>query len=120
HRSGHRLAAQVEKTKIDLSDASDAVIGLNEPGLTLEIPVSRAGFEAASKDLVRKIGVAIDQALSGAGVEADAIDTVILTGGGAQVPLVRHASVSRFPHARIVQSDRFGAVGLGLAIDAAR
>jgi hypothetical chaperone protein len=43
-----------------------------------------------------------------------------MTGGGAQVPCVRAAATSRFPEATVVQSDRFGSVGLGLAVDAAR
>lgn len=120
HRSGHRLAAQVEKAKIELTDAPDAVIGLDEPGLSLALPVSRAEFEAASAELVARIGAAIDEALIGAGVAAEAIETVILTGGGAQVPQVRAVATSRFPDARIAQSDRFGSVGLGLAVDAAR
>lgn len=120
HRSGHRLAAQVEKAKIELTDAEDAVITLREPGLSLEVPVSRAEFTQATGELVSKIGIAIDAALADAGVGAEAIDTVVMTGGGAQVPAVRDAAVARFPHARIAQIDRFGAVGLGLAVDAAR
>lgn len=120
HRSGHRLAAQVEKAKIELTDAAQTVIALEEPGLSLAIPVKRDEFEAASAGLVGKIGLAIDEALSGAGVKAEAIETVILTGGGAQVPQVRAAATARFPDARIAQSDQFGAVGLGLAVDAAR
>lgn len=120
HRSGHRLATQVEKAKIELTDARDAVIALHEPGLSLALPVSRVAFETASAELVARIGAAIDAALAGAGVAAEAIETVILTGGGAQVPLVRAAATSRFPAARIAQSDQFGSVGLGLAVDAAR
>jgi hypothetical chaperone protein len=120
HRSGHRLAAQVEKAKIELSDASAARIRLEEYGLSLNVPVAREEFEAASAELVSKIGTAIDEALLAAGVGAEAIDTVIMTGGGAQVPQVRAAATSRFPGARIAQSDQFGSVGLGLAVDAAR
>jgi len=120
NRSGHRLAAQVEKAKIELTDAADTVIALREPGLALEVLTNRAEFDAASTELVARIGRAIDEALSGADVDAGAIDTVVMTGGGAQVPAVRQASTARFPHARIAQTDRFGAVGLGLAADAAR
>lgn len=120
HRSGHRLAAQVEKAKIELTDASGAVISLEEPGMALAFPVTRRVFEQASAELVDRIGRAIDEALRNAGVPAEAIDTVILTGGGAQVPLVSAAATSRFPHARVAKSDQFGSVGLGLAVDAAR
>ena len=120
HRSGHRLAGAVEAAKIELSDADETLIRLKEPGLDLRAPATRQAFEAATAELVARITGAIDAALSAAGVGAEAIETVILTGGGAQVPAVRAAAVSRFSHARIAQSDAFGSVGLGLAIDAAR
>lgn len=120
HRSGHRLAGEVEQAKIALSDADIETIVLREPGLTLEVPVTRAEFEMASHDLVRRIEVSIDDALNQAGITANAIETVILTGGGVQVPAVEKAATARFGHARMSRSDRFGSVGLGLAIDAAR
>lgn len=120
YRSGHRLAAKVEKAKIELTDAPETVIALKEPGLALNIPVTQAEFDDATAELVAKIGVAMEEALHVAGVTAGEIDTVVMTGGGALVPTVRQAAASRFPHARIAQTDRFGAVGLGLAVDAAR
>lgn len=120
HRSGHRLAAQVEKAKIELTDAADAVISLREPGLSLDLPVSRSAFEAATGELVGKISHAIEEALACAGTPAGTIETIIMTGGGAQVPCVRTAATALFPQANLVQTDRFGAVGLGLAVDAAR
>lgn len=120
NRSGHRLAGEVEKAKIALTDADAGAIVLNEPGLLLEVPVTRAEFETASDELVRRIGVSIDEALRQAGITAEAIETVILTGGGVQVPVVERAATVRFANARISRSDRFGSVGLGLAIDAAR
>ena len=120
HRSGHRLAAQVEAAKIALTDTPMVDITLEEPGLSLAIATTRAEFEAANAALTGKIGAALDDALAAAGVSAEAIETVILTGGGAQVRQVRALVDARFAHARIAQSDRFGAVGLGLAVDAAR
>jgi hypothetical chaperone protein len=120
NRSGHRLAAQVEKAKIELTELSATEIRLKETGLSLKIPVTRDEFEMAAAELVMRIGVAIEEALAKAGVRADAIDTVILTGGGAQVPAVLSAATAKFPDARIAQSDQFGSVGLGLAVDAAR
>lgn len=120
NRSGHRLAAQVESAKIELTDAMDAVISLVEPGLSLQVPVGRQEFDLACSELSVRIGVAMDEALQLAGVTRAEIDTVVMTGGGALVPLVRSIAETRFPHARVTQTDRFGAVGLGLAVDAAR
>lgn len=120
HRSGHRLAGEVEKAKIALTEAVAENIVLREPGLALEVPVTRTEFEAASRELVDRIDTSIGDALRQAGISADAIETVILTGGGVQVPAVEKAATARFPGARVSRSDRFGSVGLGLAIDAAR
>jgi hypothetical chaperone protein len=71
-------------------------------------------------ELVGRIVASIYGALSQAGIKAEALETVILTGGGVQVPAVERAATARFPEARISRSDQFGSVGLGLAIDAAR
>ncbi|MDF1598391.1 Hsp70 family protein [Mesorhizobium sp. YIM 152430] len=119
HRSGHRLAAEVEKAKIALTDEDAARIALSEPGLSLDVAVSRAEFDEATAELVSRIGASIEDALSKAGIGADQISTVILTGGGALVPAVRTVAEVRLPAARFTAADQFGAVGLGLAIDAA-
>jgi hypothetical chaperone protein len=120
HRSGHRLAGAVEAAKIALSGKDETLIRLEEAGLSLAAPASRQRFDAATGELVGRIGGAIDAALADAGATAAAIETVILTGGGAQVPAVAAAATGRFPGARIARSDAFGSVGLGLSIDAAR
>ncbi|WP_062230533.1 Hsp70 family protein [Aureimonas sp. N4] len=120
HRSGHRLAGAVERAKIALSDEAETPIALKEPGLALETRVTRAEFEAATAELVARIEGAIGEALALGGIGAEAVDTVILTGGGAQVPAVQMAATRRFPQARIAHSDAFGSVGLGLGLDAAR
>ncbi|KQQ79055.1 Hsp70 family protein [Aureimonas sp. Leaf324] len=120
HRSGHRLAGAVERAKIALTHEEEATISLRESGLTLEAPVTRPEFEAATAELVERIDGAIAASLQLAGIGAEAIETVILTGGGAQVPAVARAATARFPHARVALSDAFGSVGLGLGLDAAR
>lgn len=120
HRSGHRIAGAVEAAKIRLTQAPDTRIELAEPGLDLDVPASRTEFEAAAAELVERIDGAIGQALRAAGVPAEAVETVVLTGGGAQVPAVFRAATNRFRGAEIVRSDAFGSVGLGLAIDARR
>ncbi|WP_279481949.1 Hsp70 family protein [Aureimonas sp. SK2] len=120
HRSGHRLAGAVERAKIQLTQEEATTISLRESGLTLEAPVSRGEFETATAELVQRIDGAIEAALRLAGLGPDAVQTVILTGGGAQVPAVAKAATARFPEARVALSDAFGSVGLGLGLDAAR
>ncbi|WP_245283092.1 Hsp70 family protein [Aureimonas altamirensis] len=120
YRSGHRLAGAVEAGKIRLTDAPDTEIVLDEPGLDFALTVSRAAFEDATQDLVGRIQASLAEALATAGVSAEAVDSVILTGGGAEVPAVRRAATASLPHAQVIRSDAFGSVGLGLALDAAR
>jgi hypothetical chaperone protein len=120
NRSGHRLAGAVESAKIALTDEDATEIRLTEPGMKLEIAATRQEFEAATAELVARIDASIDDALATADVEGEQISTVILTGGGALVPAVRLAAERKLKGARISHADQFGAVGLGLAIDAAR
>ncbi|MER0237168.1 Hsp70 family protein [Fulvimarina sp. MAC8] len=119
-RSGHRLAGAVERAKITLTDEPETAIRLSEPGLKLDAPVRRADFEMVTEELTLRITDAIEAVLGGAGAKAKAVETVILTGGGAEVPAVRRAALAPFPHAEVTRSDAFGSVGLGLALDAAR
>ncbi|WP_224000777.1 Hsp70 family protein [Aureimonas sp. SA4125] len=120
HRSGHRLAGKVEAAKIALTDAEEALISLKEPGLDLGRTITRPAFEAAVESLVAGITGSILECLSQAGIDAAAIDTVLLTGGSTQIPVVHRAATGLFPGARVVESDAFGSVGLGLAVDARR
>jgi hypothetical chaperone protein len=45
---------------------------------------------------------------------------VFLTGGSTLLPHVRRSILRVVPAARIVDGDKFGAVGLGLTVDALR
>ena len=119
NRSGHRLAGAVEAAKIALSRTERADVALSEPGLDVSLAVTREEFEAATNELQSKITRALDATLKLAGVSATSIETVILTGGGALVPAIREAVTARFTAAKIAAADEFGAVGLGLAVDAA-
>ena len=55
-----------------------------------------------------------------AGLTTDRIDTMILTGGSTRIPAILARLHAHFPEARFVDTDAFGSVGLGLALDARR
>lgn len=119
-RAGHRLAGASESAKIALTDAGLAHIRLKEIGLDLDEPVTREAFEATVAELVAGITGSVAEALNVASVAPEAIDTLLLTGGSTQVPIVRRTVKALFPNARVVDADAFGSVGLGLALDAKR
>ena len=120
HRQGHALAGAVEQAKIDLTESPDTTIRLGLTGGELAVPVTRGRFEAAVADAVGRVASTVDATLAEAQVPAARIDTIFLTGGSTAVPALRRTILERFPGATVVAGDRFGSVGLGLALDAAR
>ena len=58
--------------------------------------------------------------IAAAGLTPAAIDAVFLTGGSTLLPHLRARILAEAPDARVVEGDKFGSVGLGLTIEAAR
>ena len=71
-------------------------------------------------ELARRIAERVGRCLDQAGLTADRIDALFLTGGSTGLPHVRAALTAGVPHARVVDGDTFGSVGTGLTIEAAR
>ncbi|MBP0628827.1 MULTISPECIES: Hsp70 family protein [unclassified Cupriavidus] len=119
-RAGHWLAIQVEGAKIALSDAASTELDLHrlEQGLTLTI--TRDEFDASIDKLVARTEKTVQQLLVDAGVDGNGVDTIFFTGGSSSVPLLRQRLAALLPQARCVEGDRFGSIGSGLALDAAR
>jgi hypothetical chaperone protein len=119
-RLGHKLALEVEAAKIGLTDAPTARIGLDviEQGLGVEI--DRAEFDAIIAAEMRAIRRALEGTLADAGLGPEAVSAIFLTGGTTAVPVVRQALLDAVPQAAVVEGDRFGSVGIGLALEAER
>ncbi|HYC02903.1 MAG TPA: Hsp70 family protein [Azospirillaceae bacterium] len=120
HHLGHWLAMQVERAKIDLSGERSVDIDLSriEPGL--EAPATWRGLGEAVAEPVERLGGLVRECLAQARLRPDQVDAVFLTGGSTLLPAVRGAILAEVPGARVVEGDKFGAVGLGLAIEASR
>lgn len=120
NEGGHGLAAEVEAAKIRLSDGDETSVplGLAEPKLAARLERDR--FVEHTRLLSERIGERMARCLAQAGVTAERIGAVFLTGGSTRVPHVRDAILAAVPGARPVDGDTFGAVGMGLTIEAAR
>jgi hypothetical chaperone protein len=118
-RQGHLMASRVEAAKVELSAAPAAQIDLGfiEDGLFADATLT--DLEASIGGEVRSMEAAILDCTHAAGIAPDEIDAVFLTGGSTALPLVYSACTRLAAKARIVEGDRFGSVGLGLALDAA-
>jgi hypothetical chaperone protein len=119
-RQGHALAGEVEAAKIALSSRERHHLRFPLPDADLDLEVARADLEAAIDQSVAGIAGALADCLVQAGVGAEAISSVFVTGGSASIPFVRDRLTGLFPKAGVVQGDVFGSVGAGLALDAAR
>ena len=120
HREGHRLAGDVEDAKIALTDADKAELAFNGEEVALHPVITRAKFETAIGRDMDRIHDKLREVVAIAGLTADRIDTMILTGGSTRIPAIRTRLHAHFPKARFVDTDAFGSVGLGLALDARR
>ena len=117
---GHSLAIAVEGAKIAASNdgASDVDLDWVEPGLAA--PVDRTALVAHTDTLATRIAERVGHCLAQAGLGADRIDSLFLTGGSTGLPHVRQGLTACLPGARVVEGDTFGSVGIGLTLEAIR
>jgi hypothetical chaperone protein len=119
-RQGHRLAGRVEEAKIALSEGEQTEFRFVTRDVSLASIIRLDELRNAIEGGTSAIAGAIDKTLAAAGVKGSAIDTLILTGGSTKVPAVSNVLRGLFPGAKAVETDAFGSVGLGLALDARR
>jgi len=117
-----RLKEAAEKAKMELSSTQQTDINL--PFITadqsgpkhLNYTLTRAKFEQQVDDLIERVLPPMKQALKDAGLDAKAIDEVILVGGSTRIPKIQKVVTDFFgkePN-RSVNPDEV--VGIGAAI----
>ncbi len=116
---GLALYRAVGDCKAALSRDMGATLRFGGYGVDIEADVSRADFERWIAADLAVIDGAIEAVLAAAGVAAEAVDAVFVTGGTSTVPAVRRLFDDRFPAGRIKQGDAFQSVASGLALLAA-
>ena len=119
-REGHRLALEVEKAKIALSEEAQAHLPLDFIAKDLAVFLTRQALSEALADGTSRVKQTICQAFAAAGIGADQITSIFLTGGSTRIPALRSELIGLAPDASIIEGDAFGSVGTGLAIEAQR
>jgi hypothetical chaperone protein len=117
---GHELLAGVETAKIELSSADLATLNVDRSVADMILEITRAELEAAVAHSLRRIRSRIDDVLRMAGLTADSVSAVFLTGGATRMPSMRKCIAAAVPTARLVAGDAFGSVATGLALDAGK
>ncbi len=105
---------EIEKTKRHLSTSEESTFEFEYPGLEIIDRFTRAEFTLWADSTREKIFAALDTCLGQAEVTADDIDLVCLTGGSAQVPLIRAEFEKRFGLAKLQTRSHFHSVLSGL------
>jgi len=119
-RQGHRLIGAVEEAKIALSSQENYRLEFEARHARLDVEVSVGELTEALQGAVERIAATIGETLRRAGIAAGQIDSLMLTGGSTQLPVIVARLRAMFPEAEMVRTDVLGSVGLGLAMDAAR
>ncbi|MCS5712195.1 Hsp70 family protein [Candidatus Berkiella aquae] len=119
-RLGHYLLQAAENSKIKLSTTLNDVIDMAKVEHDLQVLISREHFESYCHNLINDLQDTIQKTLTTAGINANQIDSVFLTGGTTQIPSVHRMIEAIFPNSTFVTGDIYGSVGKGLAITAAQ
>lgn len=113
---GYALYETVGQLKRTLSSQSQGEFRFEGPGLSIEAEVSRTEFESWIEPDLQRIAGAVDQALANAGLEAQQIDHVFVTGGSSLIPAVRRLFEQRFGEDRIASGNELTSIAHGLAL----
>jgi len=111
---GYLLFRAIEETKCCLSTDETALIRFKEGQMAISEPLARSEFEEIIHANVEKIDACVDTVMAQAGLIADDIDTVFLTGGSSHILKIRDLFVQRFGTRKIDSQDAFTSVAYGL------
>jgi hypothetical chaperone protein len=116
---GYQLHEAVRKTKFELSVQEAGDFAFSCGPVSIARRVTRRDFERWIDDELAAIAACVDRVLTTAGVRADEIDRVFLTGGSSFVPAVRKILADRFGTRKITGGSELTSVATGLALRAA-
>lgn len=83
------LQAAAERAKRTLSKLNQASITCTHAGKVLTVPLTRAEFEAQTRDLLTRTRLTTQQLLRQVGFGWDKIDRLLLVGGSTHMPMTR-------------------------------
>jgi len=118
---GWDLFTAIEAAKCALSTVEETVIDFQRPAIDIYERITRREFEQIIAPRLVEIDRGIQRTLAEAGVDADAIDVVLSTGGSSLIPGVQRLLARRFGEEKLLRhpSRAFTSVVSGLAAAAA-
>jgi molecular chaperone DnaK len=83
------LNAAAERAKKTLSKVTQTTVTCTHAGKMLCVPLTRAEFEARTRDLLMRTRLTTQQVLRQAGIGWDKVDRLLLVGGSTHMPMTR-------------------------------
>lgn len=115
---GLLLFQSIEKAKFELSKKDKARVVFDQYKLSIREKITRKEFEAVISADIEEIKKCVDSAVHQSGLEASQIDSVFLTGGSSQIPIIRNIFEAKFGGGKIRAADAFTSVAYGLGLAA--
>jgi hypothetical chaperone protein len=115
---GYQLHEAVQRTKFELSAATEAEFAFESGPVTIRKKVTRADFETWIAEEIASISGCVDRLMVASRLAFSDIDRVFLTGGSSFVPAVRQIFVDRFGGERVTGGEELTSVATGLALRA--
>jgi hypothetical chaperone protein len=113
---GYALYDAVGRLKRALSGEAEAHFRFESDDLVIDADVTRSAFERWIAPDIARIEATVDSALAKAGLGAEAIDRIFLTGGSSLIPAIRALFVHRFGEDRIASGGELTSIAHGLAL----
>ncbi|WP_309644088.1 Hsp70 family protein [Phenylobacterium sp.] len=113
---GYVLYRAVSRLKEALSSQTRAEFAFQAGTIDIRREVDRTAFEGWIAPELGLIETAVDEALADAGLTAQGVDRVFLTGGSSLVPAVRDIFHRRFPAEKIETGSELESIASGLAL----
>ncbi|GAB4568845.1 MAG: Hsp70 family protein [Anaerolineae bacterium] len=115
----NELLVKAEQVKIALSTRQAVRVTVNGQGRTGTYEITRAEFEALTRDLLARTEQIVEQVLDDAGMSWAEMAGVLLVGGSTRMPMVRDYVTRMSGKPPVAGVDPDQAVALGAAIQAA-
>ncbi|MDP9900117.1 Fe-S protein assembly chaperone HscA [Variovorax ginsengisoli] len=115
-RAALMIAARSAKEALTTADAVTVAFDLH--GQRVEVPLTRAQFDAATESLTARTVAAVRKALRDARLKPEALEGIVLVGGATRMPQIREAVAAFFGRAPLTNLNPDEVVALGAAIQA--
>jgi hypothetical chaperone protein len=116
HNLSYALFSRIEHAKRRLSEADQAEIQLNQPGLALREELTRPELDKIVAPHLEKIWHAAQQLLDQTNTSPAKVSRVIMTGGTSFMPIIFQRFQQHFGVEKVIRKNAFLSVVEGLAL----